>query len=121
MLGELAALSLETGQIEDAEQHARESLSLADRLGDRSGRVFGVGLLATVAADRGESERAGRLWGAIEDETAHAPLGGWARHREESEARVRQLSGPEFERGLASGRELELDKAVSEALVPLTP
>jgi predicted ATPase/class 3 adenylate cyclase len=119
MLGELAALSLRQERIDEAERHARESLEIAARLGDRSGRVFGVGLLATVAAARGEQERAGRLWGAIEEETAHAPLGGWERHREECEARIRQLSGPEFERGLAAGRELELDQGVSEALVRL--
>jgi predicted ATPase/class 3 adenylate cyclase len=119
MLGELAALSLGQGHNDQAERHARESLTIAERIGDRSGRVFGVGLLATVAAEKGESERAGRLWGAIEDETAHAPLGGWARHREDCAARIRQLSDPEFERGLAAGRELELDQAVSEALVRL--
>jgi predicted ATPase/class 3 adenylate cyclase len=116
MLGELAALSLGQGNVEEAERHARESLTIAGRLGDRSGRVFGIGLLATVAAERGESERAGRLWGAIERETAHAPLGGWARHREACEGRIRRLSGPEFERGLEAGRELELDEAVSDAL-----
>jgi tetratricopeptide (TPR) repeat protein len=119
MLGELAALYLRQERIDEAERNARESLEIAARLGDRAGRVFGVGLLATVAAELGEPERAGRLWGAIENETAHAPLGGWARHRGDCEARVRRLSGPEFERGLAAGRELELDQAVSEALVRL--
>jgi predicted ATPase/class 3 adenylate cyclase len=120
MLGELAALSLETGRVEEAERDAFESLSIAQRLGDRSGRVFGVGLLATVAAERGDPERAGRLWGAVEDEIAHAPLGGWARHREWCERRVRRLSEEDFERGLAAGRQLELDQAVSEALVRLS-
>ncbi len=41
----------------------RESLAIAEQLRDRAGRVFGVGLLATVAAERGDSKRAGRLWG----------------------------------------------------------
>jgi hypothetical protein len=116
MLGELAALSLSKGRVEDADRHAREALALADRIGDRPGRIFGVGLLATVAAEHDEPERAGRLWGAIEHETAHAPLGGWERHRAACEARLRRLSGSEFERGLAAGRELELDEAVSAAL-----
>jgi predicted ATPase/class 3 adenylate cyclase len=116
MLAELAALALNAGRIEEAEAHARESLAIADRLHDRPGRVLGVGLLAWVAAGRGQAERAGQLWGAIEDETAGAPLGGWRRHRHECEARLRDVSGPEFDRAREEGRALTLDEAVSIAL-----
>ncbi|HET7855430.1 MAG TPA: adenylate/guanylate cyclase domain-containing protein [Gaiellaceae bacterium] len=117
MLAELAALSLRMGRVEEAETHARESLAIAVRLGDRSGQVFGVGLLACVAAEYGELERAGRLWGAIEEERAHAPLGGWQRHRDACSARIRRAANSEFDVGLAAGRELELDTAAEEALV----
>jgi tetratricopeptide (TPR) repeat protein len=116
MLAELAALALRNGRTDDASAFAVESLMLADQLRDRPGRVFGVGLLAIVAAERGELERAGRLWGAIEDERAFAPVGGWQRHRDACEARIRQSANAEFDRGLAAGRELELDEAVEEAL-----
>jgi tetratricopeptide (TPR) repeat protein len=116
VLGELAALSLRQGRVEEAEGYARESLVAARDLGDRSGRVFGVGLLACVAAERGELQRAGRLWGAIEDEVALAPLGGWQRHRDACHARLRQLADPDFAVGLAAGRGRELDEAVAEAL-----
>jgi predicted ATPase len=116
MLAELSALALRQGRVDDAARHAIESLSIATTLGDRSGRVFGVGLLASVAAERGELERAGRLWGAIEDERALAPLGGWQRHRDACAARIEQLTNDDFDRGLAVGRELELDEAVQEAL-----
>jgi hypothetical protein len=90
-------------------------------LRDRSDRAFGLGLLACVAAERGQRERAGRLWGAIEDEDAFAPLGGWRRHRQSCEARIREVAGSEFERGRAEGRELTLDDAVSLALAPTDP
>ncbi len=116
MLAELAALALKAGRIDEGEAHARKSLAIADRLRDRPGCVFGVGLLARTAAERGEAERAGRLWGAIEDSQAGAPLGGWRRHREASAARILESGGPEFERGLAAGRELSLDDAVEVAL-----
>jgi predicted ATPase/class 3 adenylate cyclase len=116
MLAELAALELNAGRVEEAETLARESLAIAERLHDRPGRVFGVGLLACVAAECGQAERAGRLWGAIEDEEAGAPLGGWRRHRERCEGRIRELAGPEFDRGRAEGRALTLDDAVSIAL-----
>jgi predicted ATPase len=116
MLAELACLSLKGGRLDEAEKHARASLGLAEELRDRSGRVFGVGVLAGVAADRGQHDRAGCLWGAIEDEDAHAPLGGWRRHRDACEERIREAAGPEFERGYAEGRALTLDDAVSLAL-----
>ena len=118
MLAELACLSLHAGRVEDAEMHARESLSLAEQLHDRPGRVLGVGLLAALAAERGEDARAGHLWGAIENEDAVAPLGGWRRHRRTLEARIRRAAGQEFERGQAESRSRTLDDVVSLALDP---
>jgi predicted ATPase/DNA-binding SARP family transcriptional activator len=118
MLAELACLSLNAGRVDESEMRARESLALAEQLGDRAGCVFGVGLGATVAAERGQLERAGRLWGAIEDEDAGAPLGGWRRHRQTCEALIRKAAGPGFERGRAEGRALTLDDAVALALEP---
>lgn len=55
-------------RVDDAEADALKSLALSDELRDRTGRIFGVGTLACVAAERGQLELAGRLWGAIEDE-----------------------------------------------------
>jgi hypothetical protein len=132
MLAELAALALKAGRIEDpvpgpavpcdrrpeAQSQARQSLAIADRLQDRPGCVFGVGLLACLAAERGEPERAGRLWGAIEDKVAAAPLGGWQWHRAACAARIDKVAGPEFEAGRAEGGALTLDDAVSLALAP---
>ena len=80
-------------------------------------RLFrSVGILARVAAERGDSKRAGTLWAVVEDEQVAAPLGGWLRHREEAAAGVAEAAGPEFDRGYAEGRELTLDDAVSLAL-----
>jgi ATP/maltotriose-dependent transcriptional regulator MalT len=116
MLIELAALSLESGRIDEAERTAVESLVLAQRMHDYCGRVFGVGVLACVAAERGDARRAGRLWGAIEDDRVGAPLGGWFRHREACEAHLAAVAGDELRQGLGAGRELSLDEAVEEAL-----
>lgn len=115
-LAELACLSLMVGDIDAGEQHARDSLAIAVRLRDRPGRVFGVGIFARIAAERGHGERAGLLWGAIENEEPGAPLGGWWRHRRDFENRVRELVGPEFERGCQEGRTRSLDEAVAVAL-----
>jgi tetratricopeptide (TPR) repeat protein len=116
MLAELGCLSLSAGRLDEAETHAREALTLADQLHYRAGRIFGVGLLAATAGARGQNERAARLWVAIEDEDAVAPLGGWQRHRQACEALVNQACGPELERGRAGERGFTLDDAVTLAL-----
>jgi len=116
VLAELAALSLRQGDVDAAERYAAEALALHDSLGDRSGRVFGVGLHAAIAAARGDAVRAGRLWGAIADQQAHAPLGGWERHRDDCRVRVERLEGGSFSAGVAAGCDLELADAVREAL-----
>jgi predicted ATPase/class 3 adenylate cyclase len=113
---ELAQLDLAGGRTEEGEQRARDALAMAAEMRDRGGRVFGVGLLAAVAAELGEHERAGRLWGAIETEQVGAPNGGWIRHRATNEARVLASRSREFERGLAAGRAWTLDEAVEYAL-----
>ena len=102
--------------VDAGEQHARDSLAIAVRLPDRPGRVFGVGIFARIAAERGHGERAGFRWGAIENEEPGAPLGGWWRHRRDFENRIRELVGPEFERGCQEGRTRSLDEAVAVAL-----
>ena len=109
-------LALNLGLFDEGEAKARESLAIAEQLRDRPGRIFGVGIMALVAAERGEVERSGRLLAAIEDEDAGAPLGGWRRHRERYEARVRELAGPELERSRSESRTLTLDEAVLLAL-----
>lgn len=116
MLAELAASSLNDGKLGDAEAQARQALELATETKDWPGRLFGVGLLAAIAAERGQSDRAGRLWGAIEDADAMAPLGGWRRHRAECAARLDALESPEFERARSEGRNWTLDEAVEFAL-----
>jgi predicted ATPase len=116
MVIELAALSLEGGRIDDAEHKARESLAIARRIRDYGGRVFGVGVLACVAATRGDVGRAGRLWGAIEDDRVGAPLGGWLRHRASCEAHIAKAAGAELDAALVVGRTLTLDQAVELAL-----
>jgi predicted ATPase/DNA-binding SARP family transcriptional activator len=115
-LGELAALALYAGRVDEAAEHARASLAIAQEVRSRAGRVFGVALLAWVAAARGERELAGRLWGAIDDEDAAAPLGGWRRHRPACTAAMDEVAGEEFERGRAAGHPLTLDAAAVLAL-----
>ena len=115
MLAELAQLDLAAGRIEVGREAALKSLAMNDEMRDRPGRLFGVGLLSRAAAETGDAERAGLLWGAIEDEDAGAPLGGWRRHRQATEERILELATPEFAHARARGRKLTLDEAVELA------
>jgi predicted ATPase len=121
VLAELAQLDLAAARLEEGREAALKSLAMKDEMRDRAGRVFGVGLLARAAAEAGDYERAGLLWGAIEDEDAGAPLGGWRRHRKENEKRLMDLVGSEFEPAYSRGRELTLDEAVALALDQSAP
>jgi hypothetical protein len=116
MLGELACLSLKAARVDEAETHAREALALADQLHDRAGRIFGVGVLAAIAATRGQVVLAARLWTAIEHEDAVAPLGGWRRHRQECEAVIQQSRRPGAARPSRAGESWTLEDAVHRAL-----
>ena len=117
MILELAALSLEANKVDEADEKARAGLELARQLHDYGGRVLGVGLLACVAGLRGDPDRAGRLWGAIEGDRVRAPLGGWPRHRASCEATlVVSCGGAELDAAVAAGRHLSLDDAVALAL-----
>ncbi len=118
MLAELANLSLNAGRIDEADKQARESLAVADQIGDHAGRVFGVGLLARVAAESGQHERAVNLWGAIKDADAIAPLGGWRRHRQNYEARMHETIGVQTLHAAADRPRLTLDDTVTLALRP---
>jgi predicted ATPase/DNA-binding SARP family transcriptional activator len=111
MLAELAALALSGGHGEEAETRARKALIIAEQIGDRPGLVFGVGLLAAIAAARGQQERAGQLWGAVAHEDVGAPLGGWRRHRDDLEA-ITERQPP----NLHQTSRLTLDDAVTLAL-----
>ena len=113
-LAELANLDIEGGRMEQADARARESLSLADQMGDRAGRLFGVGLLARIAAELGQPTLASDLWGAVADEDAGAPLGGWRRHREEYRPQI-EARLPSRSRA-TEATSLTLDEAVALAL-----
>jgi tetratricopeptide (TPR) repeat protein len=111
---ELANLHLNAGRIDEALACAGESLHLADQMGDRAGRVFGVGLFAGIAAERGQHTLARDLWAAIAEEDAGAPLGGWRRHRERYRDRLSALPASPAES--AQPTERTLDRAVALAL-----
>jgi ATP/maltotriose-dependent transcriptional regulator MalT len=113
---DIADLSFELGRTDVAEKRGREAVELAKRVGDRQIVVYTLALLARFAAAGGRSERAGRLWGAIDAEEARGPLGYWETERDEYEEPVLAAAGPDFDTARAAGRGLTLDEAVEYAL-----
>jgi hypothetical protein len=118
----LAGHSLELGRLEDAERDARSALTVGRDMENRRHIVQALAVLAAVAVGRGDPERAGRLWGAVEAEELRGPLGrmprmaAWEQDREKFHALVHAEPNDAFERTLTEGRRLSLDDAVVYAL-----
>ena len=64
------------------------------------------------------SERAGRLWGAVESEVSSGPVGTWERRREEIEGLVLRADGPEFAHSRSEGNLMSVAEAAG--LAPAT-
>jgi non-specific serine/threonine protein kinase len=117
--GSLAALgkrALELERLDDAERWAREALELDRRIGDRQGMVWGVAVLAAVAARAGRPEAAGRLWGAVEAEESRGRVGQWEDVRDDFFARHFDAADERFGHGRAEGRSLTLHEAAVAVL-----
>jgi hypothetical protein len=91
-------------------------------MGDRRHIVQGLGFLARLAIGRGDRERAGRLWGAMEAEEQRGPVGQrprmavWDEERAEYAAIVLADPGNDLEQAREDGRRLALADAVTLAL-----
>lgn len=110
-LANAADLERELGRLDAAEEHALRAVELYLGLGDRQGMVFATAELAMVAALRGDPERAGRFWGALESEVSAGRVGQWERYAAEIEAEVLVADGPVFSRAREEGRLLSIGEA----------
>jgi tetratricopeptide (TPR) repeat protein len=104
------------GQPVEAAECSRASLALARDMEDRIGLVDGLAFLARAAADLGDVERSGRLWGAIDAEVRRAPVAGWDFERERTEPFILAHAGLRLDEAMVAGRELSLDEAVELGL-----
>src|SRR6185369_16685073 len=99
-----AEIALELDRTSEARDISLTALAIADAIGDRQQIGYALTLLAWAAADSGEPAVAGRLWGAVETDSARAPFGQWESQREVYGSRVGVAAGSDFDRGLAEGR-----------------
>jgi predicted ATPase len=112
----LVEVAIETGRKGQMEDWRREALEIGREIGDRRGSVYGLALSARIAAERGDLQRAGLLWGAVEAEEARGQIGQWEDEREKYAAHILAHAGPDLERGLEEGRLLSLAEAIERAL-----
>src|SRR3954454_23598659 len=110
-LADAAELERERGDLDAAEGHALRCLDLSLGLGDRRRVVLTAAKLAVIAAEHGDAERAGRIWGAIESEVSAGRLAEWERRREEIEERVLRPDGPEFAHARSEGSLMSVAEA----------
>jgi len=107
-MGELAERALDAGRTDEGEGRGREFLALAREIEDRTNTIYGLGMLAWAAANRGDPERAATLWTAIEAEEGKGPLPMWAPYRDKYAAHI-----PPAVDAVA---EMTLDEAIAYAL-----
>ena len=116
-LGTAAESALSLGRTDQGRERALRALSINHEIGSRQWTLFSLAELAWAAAQTGDPVRAGRLWGAIEAEAERGRIGQWEEgERDEYAAHLVPVAGPEFDRGVATGRALPLAEAVEYAL-----
>jgi predicted ATPase/class 3 adenylate cyclase len=106
-----ARFERERGTFDAAEDHALRSLELSLGLGDRRRVVFVAAELAILAVERGDTERAGCLWGAVESEVSSAPVAEWEGHHQELESLVLRADSPAFSEARAEGSLMSIAEA----------
>jgi predicted ATPase len=94
----------------------REGLAGLAAVRDQVNLPIALAAGAALAAQRGEAERAGTLWGAVESISEREPKATTGQALMEYRPYVERVEGPEFERGRAHGRTLSLEAAVEYAL-----
>jgi predicted ATPase/DNA-binding XRE family transcriptional regulator len=112
----LAELLLKRQRLPEADFRIRQALPLVVAMEDRQRTIYFLALFAHLAVETGHPERAGRLWGAIEAEEAHGPIGQWEADRNNYAAPVLAHAGSDFERGRREGRRVSLREAVQVVL-----
>jgi predicted ATPase len=110
-LGSAAWSELARGRLDVAKDLAFRSLVLAVGIGDRQHMVFAGAELAAIAAARGDRERAGLIWGAVEAEATLGRVGQWERDRPEFEELVFAVECPEFAAARVEGNMISIAQA----------
>jgi tetratricopeptide (TPR) repeat protein len=112
----LGDTALAAGDVVAAERNYQHALSLAQEFGSRRAVAFCLAGLASVAAKRGEPERAGRFWAASEAFQWDFGFELLAFERLLYDEALATVVGPEFEHAVNATRARGPDEALTAAL-----
>jgi len=112
-LAGLLKLGLELGRLDEAEEAGREALRLSTAMEDRVVMLWTLTGFALIELQRGNFDRAGRLWGAVSTEHERDPL---QPEFADFAAPLAEVTDPRFLHAREEGRTLEIPAAVSIAL-----
>ena len=111
-----AEFLIPAGQLDQAEIDVHGGLDTLASFGDRTNVPFAIGAIAAIAALRGDSVRAGTLWGALEGFAELDPKGTAHAAMSDNTPFLKDIQGQEFENGRAQGRSLSREQAIEFAL-----
>jgi len=111
-----AEFLIPAGQLDQAEIDLHGGLERLASIGDRTNVPFAIGAFAAIAALRGDSVRAGTLWGALEGVADLDPKGTAQAAMSDNTAFLKHIQGEGFENGRARGRSLSREQAIEFAL-----
>jgi len=111
-----AEFLIPAGQLDQAEIDVHGGLDTLASIGDRTNVPFAIGAIAAIAALRGDSVRAGTLWGALEGFAELDPKGTAHAAMSDNTPFLKDIQGQEFENARAQGRSLSREQAIEFAL-----
>ena len=113
-LHELLMLALLRDDLDGAEREGKAALQMERDQENRLWAVYTIAGLAQVALARGELERSGALWGAVEGEAVRIPF--WEAERARRAGSLLDEIDPRFLAAREQGREIDLWDAAAIAL-----
>jgi predicted ATPase len=111
-----AEFLIPAGQLDQAEIDLHSGLERLASIGDRTNIPYAIGAGAAIAALRGDAIRAGTLWGALEGIADLDPKGTARGAMSDNTPFLKDIQGPEFEKGRARGRTLSREQAIEHVM-----
>lgn len=111
-----AEFLIPAGQLDEAEIDLRDGLGTLASISDRVNVPYAIGAAAAIAALRGDADRAGTLWGALEAIGQLDPKSTARGAMSDNTPFLKDIQGVGFEKGRTRGLTLTREEAIEYAL-----
>ena len=115
-LGEVGEQLLAVGDVDRAAEAMQTALAVLAEVDDRVNLPIILAAVAALAARQGDADRAGWLWGAVENAADDEPRPTTSAALAEYAPYVEPVHGDVFDRANKRGRALSIDEAVAQLL-----